>query len=203
MVNNVINSDSAKLLFNDIWEAYSSENRYYHNTEHLLEVFNEFEEAANTQGFSQQEIIKGTWALLYHDYYYDVSAQDNERESALKARKELNILGLSKDDTFHIYMIILATKHHYIGYDNLTCTVLDSDMSILGKSPKRYKQYAKDVYNEYKNFYTKEAYISGRKQFLESLLNKNRIYLTDYFHNKYNKSAIENIKNELESLTNG
>jgi predicted metal-dependent HD superfamily phosphohydrolase len=73
----------------------------------------------------------------------------------------------------------------------------DIDYSVLGKDKETYLQYSK--YIKFENEFFPD-YNEKRMSLLQSLLKKRRIYLHDYFYDKYEKQARINIANEIESL---
>lgn len=82
---------------------------------------------------------------------------------------------------------------------NLACVFLDLDLSILGASEDDYDGYAKQIGEEY-SCYSVEGYRNGRIKVMKGLLNRKRLYFTDYFHMKYEVRARENIEREIKSL---
>jgi predicted metal-dependent HD superfamily phosphohydrolase len=83
--------------------------------------------------------------------------------------------------------------------DNDTNLFTDADLSILGKSWDAYSQYYQQVRKEY-GFYPDLLYKPGRKKVLQHFLSMNSIYKTPFFKEKYEHSAIENLKHELTKL---
>ncbi len=74
----------------------------------------------------------------------------------------------------------------------LNALFLDADLSILSSSKKRYKEYTQNVRKEYA-FYDDTTYFLGRKKVLEIFLDKERIYESRYFYDKYDRQARVNI----------
>jgi len=72
-------------------------------------------------------------------------------------------------------------------------------MSILGAAPDAYRQYASDVRREY-GVFPDEMYNHGRLQVLNDFLARDRIFLTDYFHERLEKLARVNISQEIARL---
>ena len=85
---------------------------------------------------------------------------------------------------------------------NLAAVFLDLDLSILGASEDNYDVYTKQIREEY-SYYSVEEYRNGRIKVMKELLNRERLYFTDYFHMKYEVRARENIEREIKSLEDG
>ena len=94
---------------------------------------------------------------------------------------------------------IKCTKSHEFS-DSDTNYFTDADLSILGKSWKTYEEYYQQIRKEYK-IYPDFIYNSGRKKALQHFLKMDRIFKTDYFFEKYEIQARENLQNELQILT--
>jgi len=95
----------------------------------------------------------------------------------------------------------LATKHNKATNDSDTKYLIDIDLAILGSSSDRYDLYRTNIRKEYA-WVKKSAYAMGRKNILENFLRKKRIYLTDYFYEKYEIAARSNITDEIRAMYN-
>ncbi|HMF72048.1 MAG TPA: hypothetical protein VK616_11260, partial [Flavitalea sp.] len=76
----------------------------------------------------------------------------------------------------------------------------DADLSILGAAPDVYLNYTNMIRKEYKLF-PDFVYRPGRIKVLQSFLNMQYIFKTDYFRDKYEIQAIENIRTEVQRLS--
>jgi len=178
------------LLWQEIQLAYSKPTRYYHTLKHLEEIYKEL------QPFKLTPILE--FAIFYHDVVYDVKRDDNEKQSALLAKKRLEELSVPSMLIEEVSQLIIETKIHK-AFSKLNALFLDADLSILGSSQKRYKEYTQNVRKEYA-FYDDTTYFSGRKKVLESFLDKERIYESRYFYDKYERQARVNILMEYDLL---
>ncbi len=79
---------------------------------------------------------------------------------------------------------------------------LDLDLSILGASEDDYDGYTKQIREEYKH-YSEDEYRNGRIRVMQGFLNRKRLYFSDYFYNRYEVRARENIDREIKSLEDG
>ncbi len=94
---------------------------------------------------------------------------------------------------------ILATKTHIKSIDSDTNYFTDADLSILGQSGETYSIYFKNVKKKY-SIYPTLVYKPGRKKVLNHFLSMNRIFKTDFFYNKFETQAKQNLQRVIESL---
>jgi len=76
---------------------------------------------------------------------------------------------------------------------------LDFDLAILGTSKAEYAVYAEQIKKEYSQ-YSPEDYCQGRIAVLQGFLNRERLYFTDHYWEKYEAVARRNIEGEINSL---
>ncbi|MGE6396282.1 HD domain-containing protein [Chryseobacterium scophthalmum] len=194
-----LNFTKDKILIEKFWfeieKKYSGKSRHYHNLQHLETLFEEIEHVKdkiknfNTISFS----------IFYHDVIYDATSKLNEEKSADIAKERLEILDVNNDDIQKVYKQILATKSHQKSEDEDTNFLLDADLSVLGKSSQDYVEYTKQIRKEY-SIYPDFLYKPGRKKVLQHFLELESIYKTEFFRNKYETQARENIEYELKGL---
>ncbi len=178
------------LLGEEIRILHSQPIRYYHTLKHLEHIYKEF------QSFKLTPLLE--FGIFYHDIVYDVKRDDNEEQSALLAKKRLEELGVSSMLIEEVSQLIIETKTHKASSE-VNAIFLDADLSILGSSQKRYKEYTQNVRKEYV-FYDDTTYLFGRKKVLERFLDKERIYKSRYFYDKYERQARVNMLIEYNSL---
>ena len=188
----------AEQCFQEITVAYNEPHRYYHNLNHLEHMFRELECCKTDSGFNvSNEML---WAVWYHDIVYKPGAKNNEKRSAEIAKNSLLELGISKENTDRVFELIMATKIHQC--DSNDCEIqmfLDADMAILGSNKSTYSIYCETVRKEHSSI-PGFLFNKGRKKFLASVLKQDDIFLSNYFNNKYEKIARENIQEELSNL---
>ncbi|MEI8067907.1 MAG: hypothetical protein WCG91_03095 [Candidatus Shapirobacteria bacterium] len=190
-----LNISNNKETFEDIISHYSEPHRHYHTLKHINNCLEELEPVRAS--LKDPEAVE--LAIWFHDIIYTIGNNDNEEKSAQLAKEFCQKNSLSLSFTKNVEDHILATKH-ISPSNNLDSQYLaDIDMSILGKSSDVFDKYEKQIYQEYSSLYSKSDYQKGRKSFLETVL-KNPIYSTDYFKNKYQQSAENNIKRSISNL---
>lgn len=194
-----LNFTKDKILIEKFWfeieKKYSGKSRHYHNLQHLETLFEEIEHVKdkiknfNTISFS----------IFYHDVIYDATSKLNEEKSADVAKERLEILGLNNEDLQQVYEQILATKSHQKSENEDANFLLDADLSVLGKTSEVYSEYTKQIRKEY-SIYPDFLYKPGRKKVLQHFLELESIFKTEFFRNKYEIQARENIEYELKGL---
>ncbi|WP_210149760.1 HD domain-containing protein [Chryseobacterium scophthalmum] len=194
-----LNFTKDKILIEKFWfeieKKYSGRSRHYHNLQHLENMFEEIDAVRNQ--IKKFDTI--SFSIFYHDVIYDATSKLNEEKSADIAKERLEILDLNNEDLQQVYEQILATKSHQKSENEDTNFLLDADLSVLGKSSKVYSEYTKQIRKEY-SIYPDFLYKPGRKKVLQHFLELESIFKTEFFRNKYETQARENIEFELKGL---
>jgi predicted metal-dependent HD superfamily phosphohydrolase len=182
----------AQKLWDDIEKNYTSSKRFYHNLQHLQNMYIHLE--------SCRERVKDwdtlMFSLFYHDIIYKATSKDNEEKSALAAIKALTAINYPKEKIKLCGEQILATKGHELSADNDTNLFTDADLSILGSDWKHYLEYSKQVRNEYA-IYPDFMYNPGRKKALQHFADMEKIFKTAFFSQKFEEQARTNLAAEI------
>lgn len=188
--------------FESIWRellaAWSEPHRAYHNLDHLLSCLAEWRHGREGGEADAQVQL----ALLFHDAIYDPQSSDNEERSADWAERAGLELGLRADSRAVIGRMILATKAHGHAADEATRRLLDIDLSVLGADPARFAAYDAGIRQEYRHV-PDEAYRQGRARVLQSFLDREPIYLTASFRERYEAVARRNLAQAIQRLQSG
>src|SRR6476469_3520049 len=88
-----IDSAIARKTFRDIANLYSSQNRFYHNLDHVNQVLQVIE-LLRSLALEPDTIAFAAW---FHDVIYDAKSNDNEEKSAEYAASLLTYLNLSSN----------------------------------------------------------------------------------------------------------
>ena len=182
-------------LWNEIVNAYSGRKRHYHNLDHLENLF--FQLSAVHEDIENWKALLFT--LYYHDFVYNAKKKNNEELSADKAKEVMTKLGVDKKTIKLTFDQIIATKQHETSKNSDTNYFLDADLSILGANWSAYENYFQNVREEY-SMYPKVMYKPGRKKAMTHFLKMDRIYKTDYFYEKLERQARNNIQEEIDLL---
>lgn len=189
------NDSLKKELWTEIEKNYSSKKRHYHTLEHLDNLLSQLTDVKSE--IQNWETILFT--LFYHDIIYNSIKSDNEEKSAEFAENRMKQISVSNDKIELCKKQILATKSHIKSTDSDTNYFTDADLSVLGQNWETYLLYCKNVRKEY-SIYPTLVYNPGRKKVLNHFLSMDRIFKTDFFYNKFEIQAKQNLQQEIESL---
>lgn len=183
-------------LWNDIEKHYSSPKRYYHNLQHLENMYLQIE-ICRAQISDWDTLL---FSLFYHDIIYKAVSKENEEKSALAAIKALTSINYPKEKIRLCGEQILATKNHRLNPDNDTNLFTDADLSILGSDWDSYFEYSKQVRKEYA-IYPDFMYNPGRIKALQHFLEMPQIFKTTYFSQKFEQQARANLVAEIALIS--
>lgn len=151
-----------------ILDKWQESGRYYHDSEHLIDLISQIEEDFGDGKITPLEREKLHIVALFHDIIYVPGLKNNEEKSA-----EF-FYSLCKDkydfDVIEMKQMILDTKTH-IPSTPLSEKFIDYDMSICGRDFETLLKWEGGIRQEYSKFNNKE-YLNGRVKFLESIINK-------------------------------
>ncbi len=178
-----------------IVQAYSSGKRYYHTLKHVVDTLGDFEQA--------KEFMQNPDAVLFAWFYHDIVKRDksnvDEKRSAELVYSVCKNAELSENFASTTKGLVYDTRHHEIPETLDGKFIADLDLLIFARPPPVFNQYDLDIRQEYW-FYPDEVYIPGRKQVLEGFLAKEHIFQTDFFREKYEDIARENLKIAISNL---
>lgn len=175
--------------------AYAEPHRHYHNQQHIADCLTEFDGARHL--IEQPEAVEA--ALWFHDAVYKPRASDNEEQSAALAARCLTDSHVSRSVSDRIVELVMATKSHNAGADADMAVMIDIDLSILGQSEQRFLEYEEQIRKEYA-WVPRIIFAPKRAQILEGFLKRDRIYVTDFFHAKYEVQARQNLQLSINKL---
>lgn len=179
-------------LWDDIEKNYTSPKRFYHNLQHLENMYTQLE-SCREQVEDWDTLM---FSLFYHDFIYKATSKDNEEKSALAAIKALTAINYPKEKIKLCGEQILATKGHELSPDNDTNLFTDADLSILGSNWEHYLEYSKQVRKEYA-IYPDFMYNPGRKKALQHFIEMEKIFKTSFFTQKFEEQARTNLATEI------
>ena len=173
---------------------YQDDVRVYHNLEHVAHCLEEFDAH---QGLCRAPRAVEL-AIWYHDVIYDTKAIDNEEQSGLRAQADLAAMGVSSTLAGEVQRLILLTKHDSLPTDLDGQLIVDIDLSILAQPPEVFDGYERAVRAEY-SWVPDEAFWSRRRDFLETMLSRQQVFLTDDYAERYESAARENLKRSVRT----
>jgi len=187
-------------LWSELADAYGNPPRHYHTFDHAAAVAGCWREVHDAGLWRQPA---ETWlAALYHDAVYQPGAADNETRSAALARAAIArwLPGQTVDAVRVAELIELTAAHGRLTpeqVDEDAALLLDCDMAILGAEPAAFDAYDRAIAAEHAAAIPPDAYRAGRRRFLEGLLARERIYLSNHFHERLDAAARANLRRAL------
>jgi predicted metal-dependent HD superfamily phosphohydrolase len=178
-------------LWQEIEFAYSKPKRHYHTLSHLENVYQHLQHVKDK--IKNWKAI--LFALFYHDIIYIPTKSNNEEKSAELSAKRLQELGISNASIKITVQLILATKNHEPSTNEDINYFTDADLSILGESWDKYKEYQSNVRKDYR-VYPDLIYKAGRRKVLERFISMPQIYKSDFFNNLFEQKAKDNLEKE-------
>ena len=183
--------------------AYQQPPRAYHNWSHVEEVLGHVADVDRKVGWLQPREV---WlAAVFHDAIYVAGAKDNEAKSAALARERIaHWFPRQGIDARRVARLVELTARHGSlapgDVDSDEALLLDCDTAILGAAPEAFDAYDDGIAEEYANVVAPAAYRGGRRHFLEKLLARPRIFLSDHFHRRLDHAARANLARALARL---
>ena len=180
--------------------AYATPPRAYHSFVHVQEVLRHFHDVARGPGWQHPRDV--FLAVLFHDAIYVAGRSDNEAKSAdLALQACATFLPRADVDPSRVRTLIeLTARHGKLKRDDLdpeTRLFLDCDMAILGSTPEAFDAYDAAIAQEYASV-PALVYRFNRRRFLKHLLDADRIFLSDFFHEKLDALARGNLRRVLD-----
>lgn len=178
---------AAERWWSEVRDRYAEPHRHYHTLRHI-------EEMLDLLPHGDETVLAAVW---FHDVIY--GGGRNEERSAELAREALRELRFPDETVAAVERLILATKTHEPSQvEPRFHAFLDADLAILGSDPARYDEYARQIREEYA--YVPEAmFRSGRAAVLRAFLQRERIFASDEFRERFERQARANIERELSA----
>ena len=194
--------DAVLAIGADLLRRWTEPHRGYHDTRHLVEVFWALEDLEEAGEIDPREGAVGRLAGWFHDAVYDPAAQpgSNEADSADLATRDLRALGLAPGDIDLVRDLVLDTTTHDVRAGGLPAAFHDADLWILSAPADRYEEYTAQVREEYAAV-PDEAFRAGRAAILRPFLEREAIYATPTARDRWEDTARDNLRREVEQLT--
>jgi predicted metal-dependent HD superfamily phosphohydrolase len=182
--------------YDGLLRCYAEPHRAYHNLTHLQECLAWFDRAEALAHHPGEVQI----ALWFHDAIYDPRSDRNEEASADRAAAAVRAAGGEAACVDRIRELVLATRHLTPPPPDDPSLVADIDLAILGAEPERFWSYEAGIRQEY-DWVPEAAFRDGRRKILERFLGRPRLYATDWFRDRLEDRARDNLRAAIARLT--
>lgn len=173
--------------------------RHYHDWSHPIAMIRHLT-AAELSGVPIEDPVAAVGFILWHDAIYDPQATHgrNERLSAALCRATFAAAPSSVD---RAVAAIEATIDHRLpsGPANDIALLLDVDLAILGAADPEFDAYDAQIAAEYGHV-PADAYRTGRAAILRRFLERDRLYLTDWAADRWERRARANLTRAIAKL---
>lgn len=192
-----LNQDAAAMQigFQEIARRYGEPHRKYHTLAHIMACLHEFEAIRS----ECDDPLGVQIAIWFHDLIYETKRYDNEDRSADRVHDLIEPRGWEINHTLTADHCIRATKHAETPTEHDAKIMVDVDLSILGQLWNVYEAYTRQIRTEYKHV-PSLLFIPGRRKVMQSFLDREHIFTTANFRDRYEAQARANIARELQTL---
>lgn len=191
-----------------IIRSWTEPHRAYHGLRHVADMLGVLRRLGRaSSALNEHSLLLARMATWYHDVTYDPRATpgSNEQRSATFARDHLHRLGADSADVDTIEALVLMTADHRARStpedlpDELLDVFHDADLWILSSPAQRYREYARQVRDEYAHV-PAPLFASGRSIILRGFLERDHVYRTPYARAHWESSARANLAAEITRL---
>ncbi|MFH1505907.1 MAG: pantetheine-phosphate adenylyltransferase [archaeon] len=175
--------------------AYKKGHRSYHAMPHIVSGLDDIAEAAHLMDNPDQVMF----AWYYHDFVQRIKSRVDEKRSAEAAYGAAKNALLSDEFADNVRGLCMVTSHNIKPKTKDEMYMADIDLSIFGRSAEEFDEYERKVREEYS--YVPEAEFRERRAgILQRFLDRDSIYYTDFFKEKYETQARANLKRSIAKL---
>ena len=186
-------ADEGETIWARLERRYREPHRRYHDPDHLAHCLAEFDSAR--PHIDRPDAVE--MAIWFHDVINEPGNRDNEQLSADYFREKADG---SMEPAFidEVITLILATTHDKSPREPDRQFICDIDLSSFGCPWECFLRDSAAVKAEFPG--TDAEYYRGQTVFMESMLARPRIFLSDFFHDRYERQARENIRALLRMI---
>jgi predicted metal-dependent HD superfamily phosphohydrolase len=176
--------------------AYAEPGRAYHTAEHIRDCLHQLDMSREIAR-RPDEVEAAVW---FHDAVYAPGAVDNEDRSARLAQTALQACAVPLEVSRRVAELVLATRHLTLPQEPDGQLLCDIDLSILGRNPEVFDEFERRIRREYA-WVPEPMYRSSRSEVLVGFLRRRSIYQTEYFRERYEQPARENLERVLADFS--
>lgn len=170
--------------------------RAYHNLDHIghmLSLFNlECRDLTKSPDLME-------WAIWFHDVVNFTRKPFSLYNEAMSAEVACNSDALLPKHAGKVAHLIMSTSHKGVYMDPDAHLICDLDLAVLGSVKEAYDVYEQRVRKEYA-WVPEEMWVRERARILRNFLLSDRIYQTDFWYERLEEKARDNLARALEDL---
>ncbi len=186
-------------VYAGLFMRYVEQRRAYHTIAHIDDCLHLLDEAVRYLPVHFDEVEFAVW---FHDTVYDARRHDNEERSAELAKAVARNASLSREFGERVANLVLATKHTFLLTNPDTRIIADIDLASLGYPEHVFEENTRLIRREYSGV-PEDIFRTERAKILRAFLNRPQgIYYTQYFRDKYNAQARQNLEHSIAQLLN-
>jgi len=175
-------------------DLYAEPGRHYHNLDHVRHCLGQARLVAGLLPDTSALNL----AIWFHDCVYDPMARDNEARSAALFRELASpVMASSIEDD--VERLVLVTKAGQRPQREDESYMVDIDLSSFGLPWEPFLADSLAVRAERQHL-TDEQYAVQQSRFLEGLLQRDAVFTTGFFRDRYEHIARSNISRYLEAI---
>jgi predicted metal-dependent HD superfamily phosphohydrolase len=173
--------------------------RRYHDWSHVEALLRALD-AAGRDGVTLVDPLAAVGFVLWHDAIYDPQAAAGRNEELSAALCEAEFTAPS-ETLARAATAIRATIDHRVPAGDCpdAALLLDVDLSVLGGDEAAFAHYDAGIAFEYAHV-PAAAYRLGRAGVLRRFLTRERLFLTDWAHRRWDAAARRNLGRALAAL---
>jgi predicted metal-dependent HD superfamily phosphohydrolase len=187
--------DDSQAIYQRLLAGYHEPQRHYHTLDHIKHCLGMFEDCkALVHDPDSLEM-----AIWFHDVILESGRRDNEARSA-DLYLELSA-GVQRDETRQLVKrLIMATLHNGDSLEDAdSIYMVDIDLSSFGLSWDGFLRDSQNIRVENPHLCDQD-YQLNQTGFQRSLLARPRFFLSDFFHDHFEKQARDNLARYFEYL---
>ena len=177
----------------DLRRRLTAPDRRFHNLNHVCDCLHRFDKVASL--LSDPDAVEV--ALWFHDAVYVPSDADNERHSANLFLTQST--GANPVFRRRVCGLILATRHVGKAHSNDRRFIEDIDLAGFGATWEEFMREGDSLREEFAA-QTDAQYYAGQVGFLARLRQRPWFFATDYFRDRHEAKARENLDRLLAQL---
>ena len=184
-------ADEADTAWEDLRNRYGEPHRRYHDLCHVNFCLKQLDRAASML----DEHDAAEMSIWYHDVIYEPGGRDNETRSA-GFFAWYAVDRFSDDFVANVRHLILATAHPDVVEQGDAWYITDIDLSSFALPWEDFQRDNAALREEQQDM-SDADFDAGKRWFLTNLLERPRIYRTDFFYDLCEERARDNIRRWL------